>query len=174
MSKINKIPDFENMSRKLKADLVTFASDTGLNHFQDSFYNQGFTDVAFEPWQGRANGIDPSRSILVGPGTGYLLKSVQVFSKSQKRIVFGSDAEYAEIHNNGGTIVISITEKSRRYFWYMYKVTGKTMWKAMALTKKQKITIKIPQRQFIGESWYLLKKIDDWVINTIQKRFKKL
>ena len=44
----------------------------------------------------------------------------------------------------------------RRYAWAMhYKESGgvkgaDTMWKRMALTKKTKIKVKIPQRQFMG------------------------
>lgn len=172
MSKINKIPDFEGMSRKLQSDLVRYAAVEGVNFFQDSFYNQGFTDVAYEAWQGRKNNVDPGRKILIQ--SSFLLNSVQVFSKSRKRIVFGSDADHAEIHNNGGTLKIRLTKKSRGYFWYMYKATGKGMWKALALTKKQFLTIKIPKRQFIGESRTFLNQIDTWVINAIQKRFKQL
>lgn len=172
MSKLNNIPDFEKMNVQLKRDLVRFASVEGVNHFQDSFYNQGFTDVAFEAWEKRKNDIDPGRKILIQ--SAFLLNSVQVFSASQKRIVFGSDAEYADIHNNGGTLNIRITQRSRRYFWFMFKATGKGMWKALALTSKQSIKVTIPKRQFIGESKTLLDNIDKWILNTIQKRFKQL
>jgi len=41
---------------------------------------------------------------------------VQTFEKSLNRIVFGSDAEYSEIHNKGGTLTIPVTAKSKRFF----------------------------------------------------------
>ncbi len=80
--------------------------------------------------------------------------------------------EYAEIHNEGGKIVA--TEKMKAFFWAKYYETeGKQstnkkgerrqnkankelsqdalFWRAMAL-KKVGDVVKIPQRQFIGES----------------------
>ncbi len=85
-------------------------------------------------------------------------------------ITFSSSMPYAQIHNEGGEIVV--TEKMKRYFWAMhYKCTnavkptktGKAansqrtqrlteeakQWRAMAL-KKTGSKIKIPKRQFIG------------------------
>ena len=41
-------------------------------------------------------------------------------------------------------------------------------WKRLALTKKKKLRIKIPQRQFIGESRELSEKIDRKMENEIR------
>jgi phage gpG-like protein len=172
MNKINKTPDFLKMAEQLKRDAVRFAAVEGVNFFQDSFYNQGFTNEGFEPWPERKNNIDPGRKILIK--SSFLMQSVQVFDKSEKRIVFGSDAEYASIHNEGGTVKIPITQKARKYFWFMFKVSGNTMWKALALTKKTDITITIPKRQFLGESATFMAQLDNWIINEIQKRFKTI
>ena len=172
MSKTNKIPDFEAMATQLKKDVVRYASVEGVTFFQNSFYNQGFTDVGFEAWDSRTSDIDPGRKILVK--SAFLLNSIQVFDSNQERIVFGSDAEYAEIHNNGGIVKIAITQESRKYFWYMFKATNNGMWKALALTKKESITITIPKRQFIGESATFMRQLDQWMINEILTRFKQL
>lgn len=172
MNKINKIPDFLNMGEQLKKDVVRYAAVEGVNFFQDSFQNQGWTDGAFEAWAQRKNDIDPGRKILIK--TAFLMQSVQVFDKNEERIVFGSDAEHAAIHNEGGTVKIPITTKSRKYFWVMFKVTGNGMWKALALTKKQSITITIPKRQFLGESATFMGQLNNWIIEEIQKRFKQL
>ena len=42
-------------------------------------------------------------------------------------------------------------------------------WKAIALTKKSRLNIKIPQRKFIGDSAALNKKIEELIIQTINK-----
>ena len=42
-------------------------------------------------------------------------------------------------------------------------------WKAIALTKKTRLHIKIPQRKFIGDSSALNKKIEELIISTINK-----
>lgn len=160
------------MADELREDAVRYASVEGVNFFQNSFYNQGWTDEGFEAWQQRANDVDPGRKILIK--SAFLSNSIQVFNANKERIVFGSDAEYAEIHNNGGVVSIPITAKSRKYFWFMYMETNNSMWKALALTKKESITITIPKRQFIGESATFMRQLDTWLLNTIKTRFKQL
>lgn len=172
MSQINNTPDFLIMATTLKKDVVRYASVAGVNFFKDSFQNQGFTNEAFVPWQKRTNDLDPGRKILVK--SSFLMQSIQVFDANNKRIVFGSDADHAEIHNNGGTIKITISDRARKYFWFMFKATGNFMWKAMALTKRDTITIKIPKRQFIGESATFMNELDTWIVQQILKRFKQL
>ena len=172
MGKINKTPNFLKMAITLKKDAVRYASVKGTNFFKDSFQNQGFTNQNFEAWPKRKNDIDPGRKILVQ--SGFLMQSIQVFSANENQITFGSDAEHAEIHNNGGRITINITEKAKKYFWFMYKSTNISMWKALALTSKKTITIQIPKRQFIGESKTLMLDFENWVKQEISKRFKQL
>ena len=84
--------------------------------------------------------------------TNNLFNSINVASSTPERITFEADAPYASIHNEGGILNVPITERSRKYFWFMFKQTGKGMWRAMALTKKTRLTIKIDQRQFMGHS----------------------
>ena len=170
MPNFNKTPDFLKMAQGLKKDAVRFASVAGVEFFKDSFHKQGFTDTSFQGWPQRKDDVDPGRKILIK--SAFLMNSIQVFSASGKQIVFGSDAEYAEIHNSGGTVSIPITPKSKKYFWFMFKATGNTMWKALALTKKGSITVNIPKRQFIGHSKTLMDSLDTWLVNEIEKRFK--
>lgn len=170
MANENKIPDFLKMAEDLKRDLIRYASVTGVNFFVDSFQNQGFTDESFEAWPVRKNDVDPGRKILVK--SAFLINSIQVYDANDQRITFGSDSEYAEIHNEGGTVSIKITQKSRKYFWFMYMNTRNEMWKALALTKKETITMIIPKRQFIGHSQTLMNDLDKWLVNQILTRFK--
>lgn len=172
MGKVNEIPDFEGMVRKLKKDAIRYAARAGVNFFQDSFLNQGFTDAVHEPWPIRKNDVDPGRKILIK--SAVLMNSIEVFSSNNERIEFGSREQYAEIHNEGGTVVIKITEKSRKYFWFMYRATNNEMWKGLALTKKQRITIKIPKRQFLGHSEVFMGQLNDWLVRELDKRFKAL
>jgi phage gpG-like protein len=186
MAKINKIPDFEAMGEAILKDAESYAAVTGLNFFKESFEKQGFTDTAFESWQQRKNDLRQGGAILVD--TGQLRDSLQILERGNNRIKFGTFSPYAGIHNNGGLITISLTEKSRKFFWYMYyqntdktgtitsdgSATAASMWKALALTKKDKITIKMPKRQFIGESQTLLNNLDEWILNRIVERFKSL
>ncbi len=170
MSKINEIPDFLSIAKKLKKNAVIIAKKEGVDWFVNSFENEGFTNTSLEKWESRKTQAD-YKLLQV---TAYLKNSIQVFSANSKKIVFGSDAQYAEIHNEGGTISVSVTKKSRKFFWYMYKKTGETHWKWMALSKKDKMTIRIPKRQFIGESKGLMNSLDQKISKQIKTLFKQL
>lgn len=97
-------------------------------------------------------------------------------------IVFTNSQPYAELHNEGGNLII--TPKMIRFFWAMYhKAAGASSraggrrkqvlgdealrWKALAL-KKPGETLQIAQRQFIG--WHSsLKKHIERVVNQNMK-----
>lgn len=162
---INEKPDFRKMAETLLRDAGRYAAVEGKNFFKDSFQKEGFTNEAFEPWQ---KGGKKSGATLMG--RGILRDSIEYNIESISRIVFGTDEPYAEIHNNGG--IIPITKKARKYFWFMFKETGDTKWKAMALTKKQAFIM--PKRQFIGESATLMRDLDKWITEQISTRFKQL
>lgn len=56
---------------------------------------------------------------------------------------------YANIHERGGTITVTVTSKMRRFFWAKYSETGDEKWKHMALTQKTQFTIKIRPRPYL-------------------------
>ena len=88
-------------------------------------------------------------------------------------LIVSSDTPYSAIHNDGQMVNIRITKRSRRWFWYMYKKTGVDMWRGLALTKKQSIQFKMPKRQFMGHSDFLMKRIEmqfNYQLNEIIKR----
>lgn len=167
-----KTPDFLSIAKTLKKDAIRYAAIHALSFFQDSFINQGFTDESFEAWQNRADNIGAGRNILIK--STQLQKSLEILAKSDSSIKFGSEQPYANIHNEGGTITVRVTEKMRKYFWYMYKKEKKDYYKWMALTKKDSFIIKIPKRKFVGESKTLMNQMDEWMIKNIEKRFKNL
>lgn len=61
----------------------------------------------------------------------------------------GSDVIYAAIQELGGETHPPLTKKMRAFAWAMFYETGEEMWKRMALSKKNRLTIKIPPRPFI-------------------------
>ena len=96
---------------------------------------------------------------------------------------------YAEIHNEGGDIVV--TKKMKKFFWAMfYKTSGRVsrrndgenrrtkrnkqlseeaeFWQNLAL-KKEGDTIKIPQRQYIGETALVKNEIEKTVSETFER-----
>lgn len=171
MSKKNHIPNFHAIGVKLVKDTARYASVKGLNFFKDSFHKQGWTDINFEPWDKRQQpDTRPGGAVLTQ--TGNLRDSLQVLHRSATRIVFGTHAPYAQVHNEGGTLSVPVTQRSRRFFWFMYRLTENPKWKWMALTKKTTLTITLPKRQFIGESQTLRRGMDQWVVKQILNRFK--
>lgn len=94
------------------------------------------------------------------------------------RVTVGTSVPYAEIHNEGGEIVV--TPRMKRFFWAKYRETNggswkrnakneeAEFWKTLALKKAGSI-IHIPQRKFIGESLELTDKINTTIENEINE-----
>ena len=165
-------PDFRKLAEEVMKDLPKKAGEKALQFFLASFIKQGFTDTSFIPWVKRKD--DLSHKLL---NQSYALKNSGKIDKAdlnEVNISFGEGLNYAAIHNEGGTITVKLSAKMKRYFWYMYKKTEDDKWKWMALTKKETLTIKIPKRQFIGESETLMNELDKMFIDRIKQYFKTL
>lgn len=162
MAEMNDIPDFEAMAALIKKDALDAAEVIGENFFKEGFEKGGFTDAAFEKWEDTKGSLDGYKVLQ---RTGALRDSVKAQERTENTIAFGSDEKYAQIHNEGG--VIDITDAMRKFFWRMYRLSGKEKWKWMALSKNKKI--EIHQRKFVGESQTLMAELDDWAVNYIQK-----
>lgn len=172
MSDNFETPDFGKIVKETQRDIRIFAKVFALNWFIDSFKNEGFTDQTFEKWDDRVQpDYRPGGKILTS--SGFLRDSLEAVEASKDEIDYGSNAPYAELHNEGGTITIPITAKSRKFFWYMYKKTTEEKWKWMALTKKTEIKVKMPQRKFVGESELLMKELAENYFRIIENKFKK-
>lgn len=181
----------ELMRRKLPVIVGRMAKD----HYQDNFRKGGFVNNGLQKWpvtkRQRAGG--DSASATYGPllsGRNHLFGSIK-YVPGDYRVKVANEVPYAAIHNEGGTANPTVTPKMRRFAWAMYyKVSGKKknkkknkkagtqenaaggVWKALALTKKQKLSIKIPKRRFLGESAELTKKINEKTEQEITKILK--
>ena len=172
MEKKFESPDFRKIAEKVLAGLPDDIGKEARAFFLKSFIKEGFTDISFIAWPKRQDTLTQkllSQSLQ-------LRNSIKVERADMRQVVVsaGEGLPYAEIHNNGGTIMVSVTPKMRKFFWFMFKKTGDIKYKWMALTKKEKLSIHIPQRQFIGESFTLDKKIDALAIARIIKEQKNL
>ncbi len=165
-------PDFRKIAEEVMKDLPKKAGEKALQFFLASFIKQGFTDTSFIPWVKRKD--DLTHKLL---NQSYSLKnSIKITTADfgNVEISAGEGLNYAAIHNEGGTITVKVSDKMKRYFWYMYKKTEDEKWKWMALTKKETLTIKIPKRQFIGESETLMNNLDKMFIDRIKQYFNSL
>lgn len=170
------------MRRRLPVIVGRMAKD----HYQENFRLSAFVDGGQHPWpvtkrqqSGGKSAADNYAPLL--SRRNHLFSSVK-YTPGDYRVTVANDVLYAPVHNWGGTTHPTVTDKMRRYAWrQFYKEAGirkgasaKTKkkrteaaavnpraqrWKALALTKKTKLTVNIPQRQFIGESRELDGKI---------------
>lgn len=113
-------------------DLADIIAVEGQNHFEESFDNEGFTDSGLEKWKerkvtdnrGRDKRIYRSnrigrrgdltkfgrqhegRPILTGHNTGGNKLRYSITSRAEgSQVVFTSDKEYAEVHNEGSAVM---------------------------------------------------------------------
>jgi phage gpG-like protein len=168
----------ENMLKRLEQaieDLPIQVGAEAVQFFDEGFDKQGWQgDSGLDPWQKRKDDADPERAILVGSAGGHLRNGINFRLTGQSVFVGvnGVAAEYADIHNTGGTTHPKVTTKSKAWAWAMYKATGRAKYKSMATTTKANLTVKIPQRKFIGTSLQLTKRLEKLVKLKITEAIK--
>ena len=151
---------YKEMDDFMRSKAPVLAGNIAKRHIQDDFRKGGFTCNGFRKWKdtGRQKTGGSSASSSYGPllsGRRYLMDSIEYVPADYQVTVYAR-APYAPIHNWGGTTHPTVTPKMRKYAWAMhYKEAGEdkdkdTMWKRLALTKKQKLDVTIPQRQFVS------------------------
>lgn len=68
---------------------------------------------------------------------------------NQIKMQIGSPLIYARIQEMGGTTRPNVTDRMRKFAWFMYFNTRDDKWKRMALTRKSRLVIKIPARPYL-------------------------
>lgn len=132
-----------------------------LESIDNNFRSQSFFGT---PWKPRAvQKGNEGRAILVQ--SGRLRRSFKL-QNSGLNIVLFTDVEYAEVHNEGGTIAgtVTVSEHSRSN-----KKRGGGSSKVREHTRQVNTTI--PQRQFMGEHPMLDKEIDSLLERELNKIF---
>ncbi len=171
MAQKNKVPEFVQMANEIKKNASRYAASESVKFFKESFVKGGFTDSSFKAWSKSNSPFTGKRALYK---SGNLMRSIKKLSASTSRVVVVADSEYADIHNSGGTIVV--TAQMKKYFWAkFYELKGKgskAMYcRAMAL-KPVGSKIKVPQRQFMGNSQTLMNNFDAWFGETIKKQIE--
>ena len=144
-------------------------------HFKESFRQKGFVDESLEPWQARKNSGRGSLMIVSGALKRSIRRTTTTFNSVT--IVAGDGVvNYAQIHNEGGTVHPTVTDKMRRFAWAMAnKSKGESqgdMWKGIAMTRKSRLDIDIPQRKFMGKSATLDRNTIAMITNELNKIFQ--
>jgi phage gpG-like protein len=150
-----------------------------INFMEDNFEKGGFqtSESGLRKWKPRKYDDGSGRGILIGKQSGRLQKSGTIFKADQKSVVVGvpdNIAEYGRIHNEGGTTHPKVTDKMRKFAWFKFKESDEKdeRWKWLALTKKKILSIKIPRRQFLGNSPELNRRIKVFFNNAFMRNLK--
>lgn len=124
--------------------------NTAVNFTLDNFRRQGFLGDTFEPWLPRKQGwgkkVRTGANILIG--IGRLRRSIRITRLSPDVVAIGSDVPYARVHNEG----LRLGE--------IQTVKGFTRKNGLAVkAHTRKIDQKIPRRQYMGRSQYMMIQI---------------
>lgn len=177
------------LDRLMRSRLPVIAGRMAKDHFQENFRKGGFVNGGLHLWQesrrlssGRSGAASRYGTLL--SRRNHLFRSI-TYTPGEYRVRVANEVAYAPIHNWGGTAAPTVTDRMRRFAWWkFYKASGKAkkaatgrknarkrgdtaitddpqaqFWKRLALTKKTKLSVKVPQRQFIGESRELTEAI---------------
>ena len=177
----------ERVEAAMRDEIPRKAAVVAKNHFMHNFDESGFVDGGLRPWKKtrRQEAGDPRKPLT--SNRNHLMNSIDVVG-APGQVTVVNPVPYARIHNEGGTIHSqpTVTPKLRKMAWAKaYSIAGVSKggklpkdlpeearkWRALALTKKEKlnIKIKIPRRQFIGESKELRVKINKIIIDKLKE-----
>ena len=106
---------FKELEKLMKRYIETTINDVRVEATE--MFDKNFQREAFfnEKWARRKFNDDDTRNILTG--TGALRKSI-ISKVEGNKIVFETTVPYASIHNEGGTITVTVGMK--KHFWKMY------------------------------------------------------
>lgn len=165
--------------------MPVLAGNIAKRHIEGDFRRGGFTHGGFNRWKEtkRQKGGGSGASSQYGPllsDRNHLSGSIQ-YNPGDGQVTVFTRVPYAAIHNRGGTTHPTVTPKMRRFAWAQhYREAGEdkkkdTYWKRLALTKKPKLTVTIPKRQFMPTKPgpELMKKISDKTDEEVRKIINK-
>lgn len=177
----------------MKRKMPVLAGRMAKDHYQNNFRQGGFINSGLHSWPKAKRISSGGTSAASQYGTllssrNHLFSSIK-YLPSDYRVKVANDLTYAPVHNWGGTLHPTVTPRMRKFAWAKYYQAGggqkkgtevgktagngdppeATVWKKLALTKKDKLNVKIPQRQFLGESKELTEKIANKTETEIRK-----
>lgn len=190
MNNNNTVPDFLLMAKDLTDNAQRYAGSESVKFFKESFVKEGFTDSSFKAWQKTSNPMSGKRTLY---GKGILMQSIRKTVQNKQRIEVESNTDYSEIQNNGGTI--TVTAQMKRFFWAKYyELSGKVKKTSTGIVSRSRSNvkisskaefckrmalmevgtkIKIPQRQFMGNSQTMMNQFDTFWRGQVDVVFKQ-
>ncbi|MCD8440857.1 phage virion morphogenesis protein [Tenacibaculum finnmarkense] len=159
LQRINNKLFLSKMTSEAGVIAVKFSKD----RFRQSQKN--WVDTSQEKWTPRKR--KRAGSLLVGPGSGRLKKSIRKISEGKYYVLIGTDVPYAQIHNEGGTIKttarVRAHSRTRKGRSQLIKVKAHT----------RQMNTKIPKRQFLGESAVLARRLENHMYDKVTDEIYK-
>ena len=145
----------------------------GLEHFDNSFAQGGWTGGAFIPWEKRKSKSKKNQGRALMIVSSRLRRSLRG-KDSSNRVTFSTDVPYAQIHNEGGDI--QHAAMSKLYVQNRIKKGARKGQYAKGTTKGRgttgkAYTVHMQKRQFIGDSTVLRRKISNMIETELQQAF---
>lgn len=160
------------MAKAQQVILPRLIGNEVVNFALDNFRRQGYLGDVFEPWRLRkpAGRKSSTRALLVKSGRGR--RSIRVTRADQHMVAIGSDVPYMKAHNEGSTAIATVKAHTRKIYGVAKVGTGvfsvKTRKERMrkqsflsghAKVKSHTRRMRLPKRQFIGKSQYLMARL---------------
>jgi hypothetical protein len=153
------VAQLKELKRWVTNDFSRLAAVQTQNWVRGNFKRQSY-GVSGAKWKERADG-DTSRGLLFHDQSSKKKISPKAFMRDiifaaavGQQITISINRIYAQVHNEGGTIVQNVTDKQRGFFWAKHYEAKKAQqavqaerWKRMALSKT--LTLNMPMRQFM-------------------------
>lgn len=141
------------------------AAVIAVNFSKERFTRRNWVGTSRKPWAKRKD--QSARGSLMNV-TGRTKRSIRKIKIGREYIVVGADAPGAELHNEGGTInkTVTVREHSR-------KITrGTRGGRATVGSHQRKMNLTMPQRQFMGESAVLARRLERMIEKDLKNALK--
>ena len=177
-----KRPDVREFVEKMEKlsdaydKIPTLVATTAVNFSKERFVRQNWFDKKEVPWKQRrvrrAGGRRRSQTLLVD--SGRLKRSIRKISVTKNKIIIGTDVPYAAIHNEGGTVSENVTVRTHTRRTHTRKRSGrKEIVKSHIVNAhSRRMNLRIPKRQFIGNSAELTRRIEVLVTDIFHNALK--
>ncbi len=160
----------------------TLVGGTAVGFFKDRFRFQAWHDESRERWPARKRKDKNRKKRQLLTKTGRLKRSIRVTSKGRNHVFVGTDVPYAEAHNEGFKGKVSqrvrshsVKEHKRRsHTRDGSRVRGQVVQAHKRSGHTKTVNQEIPQRQFMGESRFLNRRIEKVVEFELRKELRYL
>ncbi|MCT4640397.1 MAG: phage virion morphogenesis protein [Bacteroidales bacterium] len=147
------------------------AGIVAVNFSKDRFRDQAWLDRTKHNWERRKDTRIKSGTLI---RSGRLKRSIRIVRANQNMVIIGTDVPYAKIHNEGGTIdkVVQVKSHTRKAHTRYRKGRRESVSQHKVSAFTRNMTLTMPQRQFLGTSYTLERRIELLITADIMRCFR--